>query len=472
MTETRIPIKPRSPSRGYTENGLASSSSLSERHAVMTPRVIVVDERSPARGRIADALDAIGCRYRFCLIDEAADAVRRQRPEIVIVSAGHADAGVELECLIRLSASFAFAKYIFMTTVSSEELAIAACNAGARRYFRDHWTTAMLHTAILDLLPTGAVARPRPDSLIGGERLVGRSKAMRRLREQLACVAPTNSNVLVLGETGTGKELIAELIHLNGTRARKPLVCLNTSAIPDALLENELFGHERGAFTGASPRHDGKLVAARGGTAFLDEIGDVSLPIQAKLLRAIECKTIYRLGGTSTVHLDVRIIAATNHDLERSMAEGRFRKDLYYRLNVVRIELPPLRDRLDDLPQLIGHYLLILNRQLGRSVKALSARAMDMLGSYHWPGNVRELRNVVEALLVNLPPDATGTVEVPSVIMRQLAFALGAPTSERERLLNALIATNWNKTKAASQLHWSRMTLYRKIHRYELCARR
>lgn len=434
----------------------------------MTPRVVVVDEGSPARVRIVAALDAIGCRYRCCLIDEAVEAVRRQRPEIVIIAAGRDDRGVELECLIRLSRSFTFAKYIFIAAASSEDLAIAACNGGARRYLREQWTPGMLERAILDLLPTGAVRHPPHDSLIGGERLVGHSMEMRRLREQLACVAPTNSNVLVLGETGTGKELIAELIHLNGSRARKPLVCLNTSAIPDALLENELFGHERGAFTGATSWHDGKLAAAQGGTAFLDEIGDVSLPIQAKLLRAIESKTIYRLGGTRTVHLDVRIIAATNHDLARSMAEGRFRKDLYYRLNVVRIDVPPLRERLDDLPQLIGYYLLLLNRQLGRSVQALSARAMDVLRSYHWPGNVRELRNVIEALLVNLPPEATGTVDVPPVILRQLAFALGAPISERERLLNALVATNWNKTKAANQLHWSRMTLYRKIHRYEL----
>jgi DNA-binding NtrC family response regulator len=274
--------------------------------------------------------------------------------------------------------------------------------------------------------------------------------------------------VLILGETGTGKELAAELIHMNGERSRRPFVCVNAPAIPDALLENELFGHERGAFTGATTTQGGKLAAAHGGTVFLDEIGDVSLPIQAKLLRAIENKAFYRLGGTRNVQLDVRIIAATNGDLERATAEGRFRKDLYYRLNIVRVELPPLRDRMDDVPLLIGHYLLRLNRELGRSVQELSPRAMKTLCAYHWPGNVRELRNVIEALLVNLAPETTGIVDVPPEVMRQLAFAVGAPTSERERLLSVLAATNWNKSRAASQLRMSRMTLYRKMHQHSV----
>jgi DNA-binding NtrC family response regulator len=432
-----------------------------------SPRAIVVDEASATRERIGQALGALGCDHRFCPLADGAAEVRRRRPDVVIVVASTGNAIREIECLRRLSTTFTHPQYVFIAAASNEEVAIAACNAGARRYLREQWTSSMLQSVVMDLLP--AVSTPAEEGgLVGGDRLVGRSQEVRRLRAQLARVAPASSNILVLGETGTGKELVAELIHLNGNRAGKPLVCLNTAAIPDALLENELFGHERGAFTGATSWQDGKLVAAQGGTAFLDEIGDVSLPIQAKLLRAIESKSVYRLGGTRSVQIDVRIIAATNHDLERSMAEGRFRKDLYYRLNVVRVQVPPLRERLEDLPQLIGHYLLQLNRELGRSVKALSTRAMDALCSYHWPGNIRELRNVIEALLVNLPPGTTGVVDVPADVMRQLTLAVGAPTSERERLLRALAATNWNKTKAASQLRWSRMTLYRKIQRYDL----
>jgi transcriptional regulator with PAS, ATPase and Fis domain len=251
-----------------------------------------------------------------------------------------------------------------------------------------------------------------------------------------------------------------------------PLVCLNAAATPDALLENELFGHERGAFTGASSSHEGKLAAADGGTVFLDEIGDVSLPVQAKLLRAIEDKSFHRLGSTRQVTLDVRVIAATNQDLDRAVEEGRFRRDLYYRLNVVRVQLVPLRERPEDIPLLVNHCLRHFNREFGRSVRGLSPRSMEALCGYHWPGNVRELRNVVEALLVNLAPETSGIVDIPPPVMRQLAFAVGAPVSERDRLLQALTATNWNKSRAASQLHWSRMTLYRKMQLYQVSLRR
>ena len=277
--------------------------------------------------------------------------------------------------------------------------------------------------------------------------------------------------MLILGETGAGKELVAELIHQNGARAAKPFVCINTAAIPDALLENELFGHERGAFTGATTMHSGKLAAAQGGTIFLDEIGDVSLAIQAKLLRAIESKSIYRLGSVRSVQIDLRILAATNNDLERAIEQGRFRRDLYYRLNVIRVEVPPLRARVDDIPMLVGHYVLRFNRELGRTVRGLSTRAMDTLCAYAWPGNVRELRNVIEALLVNLSPETTGVVDVPPEVMRRLAVAVSAPVSERERLLGALAETNWNKTRAATKLRMSRMTLYRKMQRHSVSRR-
>lgn len=437
-----------------------------------SPLVVVIDSPSPRRERVGAALAAIGYHHSFATIAEAEAQVACRRPELVIVAASQADSRLEVECLRQLHDAFTQPRYLFLAAVSSEDLVIAALHAGAQRYVKEPWTAPMLQSAVAVLLPVGAGGAAVADRLVGGERLLGRSLAMRQLRTRLARVAPASSNVLILGETGTGKELVAELIHLNGVRSAKPFVCINTAAIPDALLENELFGHERGAFTGATTTQGGKLAAAHGGTVFLDEIGDVSLAIQAKLLRAIENKSIYRLGGTRSVQLDFRIIAATNGDLERATSEGRFRKDLYYRLNVVRVELPPLRDRVDDIPLLIGHYLLRFNRELGRLVRGLSPRAMETLCAYHWPGNVRELRNVVEALLVNLAPETTGVVDVPPEVMRRLAFAVGAPTSERERLLSALAATNWNKTKAATQLHISRMTLYRKMHQHSVSIRR
>jgi DNA-binding NtrC family response regulator len=434
-------------------------------------RAIVVGECRFNRDRVARALAGLECDFWFSPIGSAVLEVSRLNPDIVIVSAGDGYPCRELECLRQLRSTFSHANFVFIASVSSEDLAIAAFHAGAQRYLRDPWTLPTLLSAVVELLPIAASSSDA-DGLVGGERLIGCSPAIRRLRAQIRRIAPAKSNVLILGETGTGKELVAELIHLNGSRAGKPLMLLNTAAIPDSLLENELFGHERGAFTGATNSQDGKLTAARSGTVFLDEIGDLSPPLQAKLLRAIEGKSVYRLGGTQSIQLDVRIIAATNHDLEQSMTQGRFRKDLYYRLNVVRIDLPPLRERAEDIPRLIGHYLTLFNRELGRSVRGLSAKAMERLCEYQWPGNIRELRNLIEALMVHLSPGVSGFVDIPPDMIRRLGQAEGSATCERDRLLNALIATNWNKSKAASQLHWSRMTLYRKIHRYHLVRER
>jgi DNA-binding NtrC family response regulator len=441
--------------------------------AYLSSSCAVVVGRGSARCRdIERALTAIACECLLTSLQDAFDLLSRRRPDVVIISATERDPEPELQCLRRLHTAFTCSRYLFVASVSTEELAIAAFHSGADRYVKEPWSPATLQSAVLALLQPKTEAPVGPDGLVGGERLMGQSPAITQLRSHLARIALVSSNVLVRGETGTGKELVAELLHMNGNRASKPFLCLNTAAIPDALLENELFGHERGAFTGALSSQVGKLASAHGGTVFFDEIGEISPTVQAKLLRAIENKAIYRLGGTRSTQIDIRIIAATNDNLERAAAEGRFRKDLYYRLNVVRVDLPPLRERVDDIPLLINHYLNHFNRELGRSIRGLSPRAMQVLSSYYWPGNVRELRNVIEALLVNLSPETTGIVDVPPEVMRQLTFAVGASTSERERLLNALAATNWNKSRAASQLRCSRMTIYRKIHQYKLAQQR
>jgi DNA-binding NtrC family response regulator len=428
---------------------------------------LVVDPPGPARTEVGGALAAIGCRHSFATALEAPVAVERDRPELVIVSARDPDACSEIACLQRLRAASCQPRLLFLAALSSEDLAIAAFHSGAQHYLKAPWSPAMLQAAVIGMLPS-LVPPEAGAALDGGDRLVGRSLAIRELRAYLARIAPSASNVLLLGETGTGKELVAELIHRNSGRAAKPFVCLNTAAIPEALLENELFGHERGAFTGASSAQVGKLAAAHGGTVFFDEIGDVSGATQAKLLRVIESKSLYPLGGTRLSEVDIRVVAATNSDLAQAVQSGAFRKDLFYRLNVLRVELPPLRERPEDIPLLLDYYLRRLNRELGRSVAGLSPRALATLKAYSWPGNVRELRNVVEALVVNLAPETTGEVDVPPQVMRQLAAALSAPVSERERLLSALSATNWNRTKAAQQLHISRMTLYRRMHLHQV----
>ncbi|MEJ1961464.1 MAG: sigma-54 dependent transcriptional regulator [Gammaproteobacteria bacterium] len=299
----------------------------------------------------------------------------------------------------------------------------------------------------------------------GSSVLIGQSPEIRRLRSYLDKVAASDANVLITGETGTGKECVARYIHEHGARAAQPLASINCSALPDSLLESELFGHERGAFTGAQQRYTGRLRQASGGTLFLDEIGDMSPYAQAKILRAIEAREITPLGGSRSEPIDVRIIAATNVDPE-SLANGsRLRQDLYYRLNVVRLQLPPLRDRKEDFAALFEHFMR-MKLPPGAAVPALNEQTLTRLLGYHWPGNVREVRNFVERLLIDL----SGAKEIDVLhLPSEITNAVATPVAEeRERVLAALVATHWNKRKAAQALHWSRMTLYRKLAKYQI----
>jgi transcriptional regulator with PAS, ATPase and Fis domain len=302
----------------------------------------------------------------------------------------------------------------------------------------------------------------------GDQPMLGQSQLMQHLREQLLKVASTDSTVLITGETGTGKELTADLIHRNSPRQKKPFICVNCAALPESLLESELFGYEKGAFTGATTLKQGEFELAEGGTIFLDEIGDMSPHAQSKILRAIERKEVSHLGGKKSINLDIRIIAATNQELERLVAEGTFRQDLYYRLNVARIHLPPLRDRKEDIPHLLEHYVQELNQRFEMNVEGFTEEALTCLLHYGWPGNVRELKNLLEATFINLPSRMIKFTDLPEAFQRQLKETETLPQNERDRMLFALFATNWNKSKAAQKLHWSRMTLYRKMAKYHI----
>jgi DNA-binding NtrC family response regulator len=313
-----------------------------------------------------------------------------------------------------------------------------------------------------------------PEKLVGDHLFVGRSESVVALKAYLGKVARCAANVLVTGDSGTGKELAAELIHRNSARRGGPFVCINCAAIPDGLLESELFGYERGAFTGASAPYEGKLKLADGGTVFFDEIGDMSPYAQAKVLRVIETKEVCRLGGRKSVPLDVRVIAATNGDLEAMVAQGRFRRDLYFRLNVARIHMPLLRDRRQDIPLLLEHYA----GQLGAShagTITFARGSLDCLIHYDWPGNVRELKNLIECLSIAAPSPPISYADLPARF-RQPSAASGDPAltgdhpeaREQDRLRAALEFTNWNKSKAAQRLQWSRMTLYRKMAKYQM----
>jgi two-component system response regulator HydG len=301
-----------------------------------------------------------------------------------------------------------------------------------------------------------------------GERLVGVSPAMAALKAYLPKVARSAATVLITGETGTGKECVAQALHELGPRHDGPFVEINCAALPESLIESELFGHVRGAFTGAVSASDGVFVRAQGGTLFLDEIGEMSLHGQAKLLRVLESRKVSPLGARYPREVDVRILAATNQPLEAQVRDGRFRADLYYRLGVARIDLPPLRERREDVPLLLEHAIRELNRRDQRSVQAPDAELLDCLVAYDWPGNVRELRNLVEVVFIDPPAGRISLADLPPVFRAIFAQHRQVASSERERLLGVLRQTNWNKAEAAKQLRWSRMTLYRKLAKYQL----
>jgi transcriptional regulator with PAS, ATPase and Fis domain len=298
--------------------------------------------------------------------------------------------------------------------------------------------------------------------------LVGESASIREVRWSLLRVAATDSNVLITGETGTGKGLAAELIHSSGNRRHNRFLPINCAAIPDTLLESELFGYERGAFTGAATSRVGLLPLARRGTVLLDEVGDMSPVAQAKMLSAIESREVVPLGGRTTVPLDVRIVAATNQDLDRAVREGRFRKDLYFRLNVVRIHLPPLRERSTDIPSLVAHYIRHFDQRSGRQPSGFTDEALSVLRRYAWPGNVRELKNLVEAVFAFALTSRVGVNDLPRDFIDRLPAAAHDEDAERARLLAVLTEARWNKSRAARQLRCSRMTLYRRISRLRL----
>jgi two-component system response regulator HydG/two-component system response regulator AtoC len=306
--------------------------------------------------------------------------------------------------------------------------------------------------------------------------LLGESDPIRRVKEVIQRVAPTESTVLITGETGTGKELVAHLIHNLSARAKHPFVCVNCTAIPDTLLESELFGFEKGAFSGAVSRQDGKLKQANSGTVFLDEIGDMSVMAQAKVLRTIESHEIQPLGGASCSQLDIRVLAATHQDLEALAASRHFREDLLFRLSVVPVHLPPLRERRSDIPALVDRFIKELNFRHGRDVEGVSTAGVKFLMAQDWPGNVRQLKNVVEGAYVVCSSrlidkaDLTflhwGVLHSGRVTTKLHSTDVRHSTANSDQVLSALQATHWNKSKAAQLLRTSRMTVYRKIAKY------
>ena len=317
------------------------------------------------------------------------------------------------------------------------------------------------------------------DQLKVESELVGANPTMKTVEQQIGRVAGTNATVLIRGESGVGKELVARAIHYSSTRREGPFVCLNCAALTETLLESELFGHEKGSFTGATEKKVGKFEAADHGTIFLDEIGEMNVGTQAKLLRILEGHSFERVGGNSPIRVDVRVVSATNQPLEKNLHAGTFRRDLFFRLQVVEIVVPPLRDRTSDVPLLADHFLKKFVRETGRRIRAFTPAALDKMQKYHWPGNVRELRNVVERAVALSPGPLLDAQDIwlssleiggPVPVQEETASyeAFSIEEMEKRHILKTLSHTDWNKTQAASILQIERSTLDRKIKAYDL----
>ncbi len=372
---------------------------------------------------------------------------------------------------------------IIMTAYASQKTAIEALNMGAYHYLvkraAKNEEIKMVVRNALDMHKVKSENRflkkqlKKKDS---PKEIIGKSEEIGKVFRLIDKVADTDSTILVCGESGTGKELVARAIHHRSGRVGEPFVSINCGALPENLLESELFGHVKGSFTGAIRDKDGLFKVASGGTFFLDEVGETSPAIQVKLLRVLQEREIIPVGGTSSIKVNARLIAATNADLETAVQEGRFRADLYYRLNVIPIVIPPLRDRRDDIPLLVNHFLNLTSAK-AKKEKTISAEAMDLLRGFEWPGNVRELENIIERAVILQDGDHVEPFDLPDKIRlhsrekRKICVDKAQMTLEeleKEYLISVLEETGWQKKKASSILGINASTLYRKIQRYEL----
>ncbi len=374
---------------------------------------------------------------------------------------------------------------ILMTAYGSEELAVDAMKRGADDYIAkgrlqiDELEMRIARALRHQNLETENVSlRKQLDTKFGLENIVGESPAMKEIFDVVQQVAPTRATVLLGGESGTGKEVIAKAIHQLSPRAKLPFVTVHCAALAPTLLESELFGHERGAFTGAHERRIGRFEQAQGGTLFLDEIGEIDATIQVKLLRFLGERTFERVGSNKTLTADVRLIAATNKNLEEMVKEGKFREDLFFRLRVVEINLPPLRERTGDIPLLAQRFLREFAKENGKSVNDFTADALQLLMNHGWPGNVRELHTAIEHAVVlcrgekitarDLPPSVKGDSARIGETQLSQGKALTVKEAEKQLIIRALKETEGNRTLAASKIGMSRRTFHRKLHTYHL----
>ncbi len=462
-------------------------------------RLLIIDDDPDVRYSLERLFSGDGWEMAFAASgEEGIDAAVKRAPDAVLLDV-RLGAGMDgLEVLRGLRREHPHLPVVMMTAHGTTQTAIEAMREGAFDYLVKPFDAERMREVIASALRASRAMRgkvsypPLSRKEEHDESIVGKTRAMQEVYKRIGQVSGSDAPVMITGETGTGKELVARAIVQHGVRAKKPFLAINCAAIPEGLIESELFGHERGAFTGAVERRIGKFEQCRGGTIFLDEIGDMPLATQAKLLRVLQEGELTRIGGRETVRAEVRILAATHADLEKAVAEKRFRQDLYYRLNVVRIHLPPLRERLEDLPLLVEDFLARRAREEGRPLKTVSREAFKRLAAHAWPGNVRELQNVIERATVACPTeiisagdlqfgapsaaDGSSRAEAGSALdaalnalfleasrdpkLKLIAFA------ERALVTRALARCGGNQARAARLLGMTRATLRKRIERY------
>jgi DNA-binding NtrC family response regulator len=454
----------------------------------MTPTLLIVDDEKPTREGLRAALEG---RYDVYLAGDAKAATELLEKDHfdVLLTDFRLPTEDGMKLIARAKSLSKPPICILMTAYGSEELAVEAMKRGADDYI----AKGRLQIDELEMRIANALRRQKLevenvalhqqlDAKFGLQNLVGESPAMKEVFDVVQQVAPTRATVLLLGESGTGKEMVAKVIHQLSPRAQQPMVTVHCAALAPTLLESELFGHEKGAFTGAHERRIGRFERAQGGTLFLDEIGEIDASIQIKLLRFLGERTFERVGSNKTQSADLRLIAATNKNLDEQVKAGAFREDLFFRLRVVEIRLPALRERVEDLPLLARAFLAEFSQENAKPVQGFTADAFELLMQYQWPGNVRELRTAIEHAVVlcrgdkitarDLPPSLreAGSKAPVEADLKRLATRndVTAKEVEREGVIRALKATDGNRTLAAKRLGVSRRTFHRKLHQYHL----
>jgi DNA-binding NtrC family response regulator len=447
----------------------------------MTHRIMVVDDEKNTREGLRWALESQDAEVILASDGEQALVKLGESPVDLILSDLKMPKMDGMELLQHVREEFPDTAFVMLTGHGTVETAVEAMKKGAFDYLIKPVNLEELGLIIARVTETRELRaenerlKREVNERYGFENIVGNSGPMNRIFQMIRQVAPTRASVLVQGETGTGKELVARAIHYNSPRRAKQFVAVNCGALSQSLLESELFGHEKGSFTGAIRQRAGRFEAADKGTIFLDEIGETSPEFQVKLLRVLQEQEFERVGGGKPIKVDARVIAATNRDLKKEVEAGRFREDLFYRLNVIRLEIPPLRERPEDIALLVHHFMAEFNREHGRSL-TISPKALALLQSFHWPGNVRQLRTMMESISIlttgreiqpkHLPEEVCG--QAPEGQTLRLHVGMTVKDAERELIRATLGEFGGNKARAARTLGLGRKTLYRKIEEYQI----